>query len=618
MKQFIIFLAVVLTVSYFISSKGANAQIPYWAGHKADISTEYGEMSISIKYSSDGKTYYADIFAGSEDYYGCTGKVDDKGNIEPKDCTPGAWMTRTFKGHVTKLIYENTGGGSSGGGEFIDEEIKEIDAQFIDKHRAELARKKAEAARQTGQAGNQVKKRKQNNNKDLEEDSENRILSVQASLKKLGFYKHKIDGVLTPRLLVSVLSWSKEYGFAFDGNITQSLASILKIQATDVGIARGKAGINSAKIEVDKKIIKKNKKERLVRKSVKRQRKVTRYIEPSSIKNQKFRKSASTIEGLASELIDNLPEGSKVALQPINQKKAKIPAGVAKYVSEKVTNNIANLSLNKSINVIDRAKFKDVMREQQEFFGVDAFEKLIKQAGADILISIQVSRTSPKMASLSLRATGITGDKAGQILSATSTIELSVPERYTVSVAGVFSNGREKEKYKSSLESGVTNYKEISLTSSKGVYDIDFLVKAEYSYSESREKTAASREAEQSKKMLGVFGNIMGGMGKQGSNPLGSVMSGIGSSTDTTAHEKVVLTVNVFTELKDEINGRIFKDTKEHIINLPGDADTPMKRTKLQSSLRKLLEMSGKAVIAKAIGKPIPSSESSNDSNKLD
>jgi len=326
---------------------------------------------------------------------------------------------------------------------------------------------------------------------------------------------------------------------------------------------------------------------------------------------------ASELKMVAAELVNKLPKGTKIALQPINQKKAKIPAGVAKSLYEKVTNHIASLALDKSITVMDRGNLKLVQEQQEEFFGVDAFEKLFKQAGAETIVSIQISRENPKQVSLSLRATGVIGEKAGQILAATSNISISVPERYSVSIEGVFSKNKERKKYNNSLESGVTKYKEVSLTSSKSVYDIDFIVRADYSYTKSREKTAASRETEQSAKIIGSMGSIMSGMmgTKGGGNPMGSMMAGIGSSTDSKAQEKIVLTLNVDSQLKNKINDEIKKDTKELTITFPGDATNSMLKSKLQSSLRKLIEKSGQTLIAKALGKPLPEED---NPNKLD
>jgi hypothetical protein len=245
---------------------------------------------------------------------------------------------------------------------------------------------------------------------------------------------------------------------------------------------------------------------------------------------------------------------------------------------------------------------------KRSFFGVADFEKLIKKAGAETLVSIQVSRINSKQVSLSLRATGVTGEKAGQILAATSNISIAVPERYSVSVEGVFVNGEPVSKYNNSLESGVTSYKEVSLTSSKGVYDVDFLVRAEFSVTESREKTAESRESEQGAKMLGSMGGLMSGMmgAKSGGNQMGSMLSGMGSSTDSKAQENIVITLNVDSQLKDEINDQLFKVTKEKTITLPGDASESMQGAKVQSSLRKLIEKTGGILIAKALKKSIP------------
>ena len=322
---------------------------------------------------------------------------------------------------------------------------------------------------------------------------------------------------------------------------------------------------------------------------------------------------ASGLNTISAQLIKKLPEGSSIALLPINNKESKIPANVANSLSSRITNSLANKGSANNIKVIDRENLKNLMREQEEFLGVDDFSKLVEKAGADILVSVQLSRINKESIRISLRGTGIKGDIAGKVLGATSEISYDVPERYSALISGVFNNkGKRKTAYEDSLSSGITKFEEISLTQSKSIYAVDFYVKANYTFKFSQQKTKESRENEQGAKIMGSFSKMMGSMGGK-ANPMAEMMKSATGDGDSKHLEKTVLNLSVNSELVDKINDRILKDTRDTVINLPGDSDRDAKSIALKSAIRELMKESGSFLAAKALGKSTESSEKDLD-----
>ena len=322
----------------------------------------------------------------------------------------------------------------------------------------------------------------------------------------------------------------------------------------------------------------------------------------------------SDLKSITDKLTEKLPKGSSIALLPINQKKAKLPANVAYSLSSRITNSLANSGVINSIKVIDRENLKNLMREQEEFLGVDDFSKLVEKAGADVLVSVQISRINKDSILISLRGTGIKGDIAGKVLGATSEISYDVPERYSALISGVFNNkGKRKTAYEDSLSSGITKFEEISLTQSKSIYAVDFYVKANYTFKFSQQKTKESRENEQGAKIMGSFSKMMGGFGGKAS-PMAAIMGSVAAGGASSKHlEKTVLNIGVSSELVDKINGRVFKDTRDAVINLPGDSDFDAKSIALKANIRELVKESGFFLAARALGKKTERSEKTLD-----
>ena len=119
--------------------------------------------------------------------------------------------------------------------------------QEEENRRLELERQKEDERRRVNAARKMAEKEKKEmlaekkRKEKLAEKIRNNVLSVQKSLTALGFYSHKVDGILNPRLLSAILSWGKDSGFAFDGNISPALVSILELKASDAEMTKKKA-----------------------------------------------------------------------------------------------------------------------------------------------------------------------------------------------------------------------------------------------------------------------------------------------------------------------------------------------------------------------------------------
>jgi len=320
---------------------------------------------------------------------------------------------------------------------------------------------------------------------------------------------------------------------------------------------------------------------------------------------------ADEFDKFALEIIEGIPNNLSIAVQPIDPRKAKISVRTAEDIIGKLTNALAKQSKKKKIKIIDRANFKTIMREREEFLGEDDFTKLIKKAGADVLVTPMFFRESGRVSG-SVRATAITGSDTGSILSATKTYKLDIPIRYAVSVDAVYSNGDEKDRYRSALETGASALNEIKISSSKNKIENDFEIKVEYEYSVSKEKTKESREAEQGKKAMAGMSNLMSGMlGKN--NPMASMTASIGGSVDSEAAKKIVIIADVTSIVTDHINDRLVKFSIDDRVVLPGDASKDSQRNELRSKLRSLVAIAAENALRKAIGKPVKKSKKKTD-----
>ena len=304
---------------------------------------------------------------------------------------------------------------------------------------------------------------------------------------------------------------------------------------------------------------------------------------------------ADEFDSFALEVIEGIPANLSIAVQPIDPRKAKISVRTAEDIVGKLTNALAKQSKKKKIKIIDRANFKTIMREREEFLGEDDFTKLIKKAGADVLVTPMISREGGRVSG-SVRATAITGSDTGSILSATKTYKLDIPILYAVSVDAVYSNGDEKDRYRSALEAGASALNEIKISSSKNKIENDFEIKVEYEYSVSKAGFSSD------------FGSIL-----RKNNPMASLATSAGGSMETEGSKKIVIIADVTSIVTDHINARLVKFSIDDRVVLPGDASKDSQRNELRSKLRSLVAIAAENALRKAIGKPAKKSGKKSD-----
>ncbi len=142
----------------------------YWAGYKTNgyIEDEADqEWKIKIQYSEDGLRYKAHVYFEKNGEEGrgagpCEGEVDAKGKLEFVECDLYDFSTRSLGGTVTNLELFNTGGGSSGGAEWVDKTLQKIKIAWNsgERERQELLALKQIKAEQQQQAALALQKAK--------------------------------------------------------------------------------------------------------------------------------------------------------------------------------------------------------------------------------------------------------------------------------------------------------------------------------------------------------------------------------------------------------------------------------------------------------------------------
>ena len=93
---------------------------------------------------------------------------------------------------------------------------------------------------------------------------------------------------------------------------------------------------------------------------------------------------SKVFDGFAGEMLETIDPNVKVAIQPFNSKKVDLPDKITTGFNNRLVDSLLKKS-NFKINIIERAKLEDIWQEAEEFGDAD-FEKLVKEAGAEILI----------------------------------------------------------------------------------------------------------------------------------------------------------------------------------------------------------------------------------------
>ena len=93
---------------------------------------------------------------------------------------------------------------------------------------------------------------------------------------------------------------------------------------------------------------------------------------------------SKVFDDFAGEMLETIDPNVKVAIQPFNSKKVDLPEKITTGFNNRLVDSLLKKS-NFKINIIERAKLEDIWQEAEEFGDAD-FEKLVKEAVAEILV----------------------------------------------------------------------------------------------------------------------------------------------------------------------------------------------------------------------------------------
>ena len=93
---------------------------------------------------------------------------------------------------------------------------------------------------------------------------------------------------------------------------------------------------------------------------------------------------SNVFDSFAGEILETIDPNVKVAIQPFNSRKVDLPEKITTGFNNRPVDSLLKKS-NFKINIIERAKLEDIWKEAEEFGNAD-FDKLVKEADAEILI----------------------------------------------------------------------------------------------------------------------------------------------------------------------------------------------------------------------------------------
>jgi len=312
-------------------------------------------------------------------------------------------------------------------------------------------------------------------------------------------------------------------------------------------------------------------------------------------------KAADQYDKLAVSLVRQIHGGYKFAVAPIDRSSSKITAGFSQAITERLTNAVQRELSGSGHSLVERSRLKDIMREQEEFKGVEEFSKLLEGAGADIVIFPNVSRIDKTTIELSARGVGVSSIFGGKVFSASKTIRLKAPVSYAVAVHGVLYKGKIKSNYRNSLIAGLSGLPEIKISNVKGIYGADFKATSTIDFNIAAKDTAEAKEARQGQKVLKAFGSF-GGFGG-GNNPLSGIMSSISKSTNPNELKIKQISATVETKLLNLIDKSIVVSQETGKKTLPFTASSDELKNALKSLVKQLIERSGQSVAYKIVGR---------------
>ena len=130
---------------------------------------------------------------------------------------------------------------------------------------------------------------------------------------------------------------------------------------------------------------------------------------------------SKVFDDFAGEMLETIDPNVKVAIQPFNSKKVDLPEKITTGFNNRLVDSLLKKSDFK-INIIERAKLEDIWKEAEEFGNAD-FDKLVKEADAEILI-IGDLRLRKGGVEISYRGYDLRQGKRGKIIASTRTQNL--------------------------------------------------------------------------------------------------------------------------------------------------------------------------------------------------
>ena len=130
---------------------------------------------------------------------------------------------------------------------------------------------------------------------------------------------------------------------------------------------------------------------------------------------------SKVFDSFAEEMLETLDSNVKVAIQPFNSKKVDLPKKITTGFNNRLVDSLLKKS-NFKISIIERGKLEDIWKEAEEFGNAD-FEKLVKEADAEILI-IGDLRLRKGGVEISYRGYDLRQGKRGKIIASTRTQNL--------------------------------------------------------------------------------------------------------------------------------------------------------------------------------------------------
>ena len=126
-------------------------------------------------------------------------------------------------------------------------------------------------------------------------------------------------------------------------------------------------------------------------------------------------------DDFAGEMLETMDPNAKVAIQPFDARKVDLPDKITTGFNNRLVDSLLKKS-NFKIKIIERAKLLDIWKEAEEFGAAD-FNKLVAEAGAEILI-IGDLRLRKGGVEISYRGYDLRQGQRGKIIASTRTQNL--------------------------------------------------------------------------------------------------------------------------------------------------------------------------------------------------